>query len=312
MTLVSVIVPARNAEQTIGRTLEALDGQEVDEPYEVIVVDDGSSDATVETARTAPGPVSVLELPAGGAAAARNRGVAESTGEVLAFCDADCFPTARWLGAGIAALRSADLVQGQVLPDPSVEVGPFDRTLSVTLDAGLYQTASLFMTRDTFDRTGGFEKWLPETGRPMGEDVWLGWKARRTGARAAFSPDALVHHAVFPRDWREYVAERLRLRYFPAMAAKMPELRRHFFYRRLFLHPRSAALDLGLAGVLAALLLRSPVPLVATGPYGRMALARARSFGPGWTGVAAVDLAADLVGLASMARGSARYRSPLL
>jgi glycosyltransferase involved in cell wall biosynthesis len=309
----SVIVPARDAEATLPRALEALARQDVDVPYEVIVVDDGSSDRTVELARAAPGPVKVVEQEGRGPGEARNRGVAESSASALAFCDADVFPTPSWLREGLRALGSADVVQGHVLPDPSVERGPFDRTLWITFEVGLYETANLFATREIFDRIGGFEEWLEvEIGKAMAEDVWFGWKARRAGARTTFSAEALAHHAVFPRPWQEYVAERRRLRYFPAMAAKMPELRSHFFFARTFLSKRSAALDAALAGVTVAVLLRSPLPLAAGIPYGRIALQRARSFEDGWPNVAAADVAADLVGLAAMLRGSVRYRSPLL
>jgi glycosyltransferase involved in cell wall biosynthesis len=313
MIRASVIVPARDAEATLPRTLEALAEQDLREPYEVLVVDDGSTDRTALVARASPGPVTVLQQPPTGPAAARNLGVARSSGEALAFCDADVYPTPAWLRSGLAALASADLVQGHVLPDPAVEVGPFDRTLWIESEVGLYETASLFATREAFDRVGGFEEWLrPEIGKAMAEDVWFGWKARRGGARTAFAGPALAHHAVFKRNWREYAAERRRLRYFPAMAAKVPELRDGFFHRRLFLNRRSAALDLAVAGALAAVVLRSPLPVLAMAPYGRIVAGRARTFGRAAIGVAAADVAADLVGAAALVRGSVRYRSLLL
>jgi glycosyltransferase involved in cell wall biosynthesis len=309
----SVIVPARNAESTLARTLDALARQETDAAYEVIVVDDGSTDRTAEIAGARAGAVKVLRQGPMGPAAARNRGVRGSSGSALAFCDADCFPAPGWLRAGLTALESADLVQGRVLPDPSSTMGPFDRSLWVASEAGLYETANLFTSRATFDRIGGFEDWLPVAiGIAMFEDSWFAWRARRAGARTSFCANALVHHAVFSRRASQYVSERRRLRYFPAAAAKIPELRERFFYRRVFLNRRSAALDLALAGTLAALVLRSPLPLLAGAPYGRMVAARARSFGSPWPGVAAADVAADLVGLASLLRGTLRYRSPLL
>ena len=313
MVKASVIVPARDAEATLPRTLRALAEQDADFGYEVIVVDDGSSDRTVALARDAPGPVSVVEQRAQGPAAARNLGVARAGGDVLAFCDADVYPTPGWLRAGADALGSADLVQGHVLPDPTAHLGPFDRTIWITLEAGLYETASLFTTRKTFERVGGFEEWLrPGIGKALAEDVWFGWKARRLGARTAFCAEALAHHAVFPRGWREYAGERRRLRYFPAMAAKMPELRRHFLYRRAFLNKRSATFDLAIAAGAAAVLLRSPFPLVGTLPYAHIVRERARPSGRRAPVVAAADAAADVVGLYTMAVGSVRYRSPVL
>src|SRR5205807_3112606 len=126
---VSVIVPAQNAQETLPRTLDALAHQELDREFEVIVVDDGSLDRTGELARHAAGRVRVLTQPPLGPAAARNLGVAHAGGGALAFCDADVFPTAGWLRAGLTALGEADIVQGKVLPDPLAPLGPFDRTI---------------------------------------------------------------------------------------------------------------------------------------------------------------------------------------
>lgn len=312
----SVIVPARDARDTLPRTLAALAGQHVEWPYEVIVVDDGSRDETAALARRAPGPVTVIDQAALGPAAARNRGVSRARARALAFCDADVFPAAGWLAAGVGALEHANLVQGRVLPDPRAALGPFDRSLWITSAAGLWETANLFVTRDLFERVGGFEQWItPAVGKALAEDVWFGYRALALGGRPAFCACALAHHAVFERGWREYVAERRRLRYFPAMAAKMPELRRQFFHRRAFLDRRSARFDLALAGALAALAVRSPLPLLVGGPYIRALRAhskRAWPVAPRSSVVSAVDLAADLVGLAALVRGSARYRSLVL
>lgn len=306
-----MIVPARDADATLPRTLEALAGQDAGVEYEVIVVDDGSRDRTADVARAAPGPVTLLQQDGRGPGEARNRGVAAAAGHALAFCDADVFPTPSWLRKGLRALTSADLVQGQVVPDPTVPLGPFDRSLWV-VKLNLWETANLFVTRDIFDRVGGFEDWLDvEIGKAMAEDVLFGWRACRAGARPAFSADALAHHAVFPRGRREYIAERRRLRYFPAMAKKTPELRPHFFFARLFLSRRSAALDAAVLAAAGALALWSPLPLVGALPYAAFLGSRAREFGRPLQVVTA-DIAADLVGLGALLRGSARYGSPVL
>lgn len=311
MTVVSVIVPARNASATLPRTLAALAAQEFGEDYEVVVVDDGSRDATAEIAAAAPGPVRVLRRPPEGPAAARNHGVDASRGELLAFCDADVYPTPEWLAAGVRALAAADLVQGRVLPDPSRPLGPFDRTIWVDHEAGLYETANLFVRRDWFRRVGGFEAWLtPRGGKALAEDVWFGYRARRLGARITFSAAALAHHAVLARDWRGYVRERARLEYFPAMTRQMPELRERFLYRRVFLNPRTARLDLALLGLAAGALSGSALPLLVAAPYARAVRAHGRRGGPAATWrVALVDVLADAVGTVSLLGGSRRYRA---
>ena len=278
---VSVVIPARDAGATLPATLSALDAQQGAPTYEVIVIDDAAGE---------------------GPAAARNRGAARATGRLLAFTDADCEPEPGWLAALAAAARDADVVQGRVVP--AGPVGPFDRTISVEVMHGLFETANLAIRRDLFERLGGFESILrPRRGKELGEDVWLGWRARRAGARVEFCPEAVVRHAVFPRSGAEYVAERARLRHFPALVARVPELRDAFLHRGVFLSARTARFDLALAGVAAAAATRRPWPLVAALPYAR----RVRADGSGAWGVAA-----DTVGAAALAAGSVRHRTPVL
>jgi glycosyltransferase involved in cell wall biosynthesis len=306
---VSVIVPARDAAATIAATVRALDAQDFLGEWEMILVDDASSDGTVDVARAAASNrLTVLEGDGSGAAEARNRGVRAARAPLIAFTDADCAPTPGWLSAGVAALARADLVQGKVVPDPAQPLGPFDRTLWVDSARGFFETANLFVRSELFERVGPFEEWLRIGGRPFAEDLWFGWRAVRAGAKTEFEPAALVHHAVFPRGPAGYVGERRRLAYFPAVARRVPEFRRGMF-AHVFLTRRSAALDAALvAGGLAALR-RSPVPLLAALPYASMVVRAARPYRKRAPLVGAVGVAADLVGTAALVKGSARARS---
>jgi hypothetical protein len=216
----------------------------------------------------------------------------------------------------LSSLERADIVQGLVLPDPTAVVGPFDRTIWITFEVGLFETANLFVKRAVFDCVGGFEEWIrPRRGKALAEDTWFGYRARRCGAASTFCEQALAHHAVFVRGWWEYALERRRLAYFPAMAHQMPELRQAFLHRRVFLNQRTAKLDLALGGGILALTLSSTLPLVATVPYFRALQShanRVRPTGPRPVVIAAVDVVADAIGFAAMAVGSVRYRSLVL
>jgi glycosyltransferase involved in cell wall biosynthesis len=311
--LISVVIPARNAAATIARTLAALADQDLDGDYEVIVVDNGSDDETAAIAERAPGPLTVIRDGRQRPGAGRNRGVAVASADTIAFTDADCVPDRSWLRSGLAALREADLVQGAVVADPATPRHPFDRTVELDGPTALFETANLFVTRAAFDRAGGFSDWAAAAiDEPFGEDAVFGWAARRSGARFAFEPSALVAHAVFARGPAGYIAERRRLGYFPALVARVPELRRELLVGRIFLTPRSARFDVALVAVALAVGRRSWLPLIAAAPYAAWLCGRAIPHGRNGPLVAATEVTADVVGCAALVAGSATQGSVVL
>jgi glycosyltransferase involved in cell wall biosynthesis len=301
---VSIVIPARDAEAMIGRTVAAAVEQELDGDFEVVVVDDGSRDGTARVAREAGARV-VSNTTALGPADARNAGVAAVGAPLIAFTDADCVPAAGWLRAGVAALEHADLVQGRVEPEPGVPLDPFDHVITVREESGLYETANLFVRRDWFERIGGFKPFIDPTEGHFGEDLVFGWAVRRAGGRSAFADDAVVHHEVVKRLASVWIRERRRLRLFPEATRAVPELRTHWFMR-VFLSRRTAKFDLALAAVLAAVLTRRPLLVLLALPYAR-ATFRTNQWYRRWVMTQnAAHVAGDLVGLLSLIEGSAK------
>jgi len=88
MSRVSVVIPARNAGRFLGEALDSVFAQDLDAP-EVVVVDDGSTDDTAHVARSYGRGVQVLSQPRSGSGRARNRGLEATSGDLVAFLDAD-------------------------------------------------------------------------------------------------------------------------------------------------------------------------------------------------------------------------------
>jgi cellulose synthase/poly-beta-1,6-N-acetylglucosamine synthase-like glycosyltransferase len=197
---VAVIVPVYNGAATIRTCLEALLAQDWPrEALELIVVDNRSTDAT--QAVVAEYPVRVLEeRGAQSSYAARNRGVAASHGELLAFTDADCVPERGWIRALAAAFEDhgVGLAAGPIeawRADGLVERYQAVRALRAERAVRhpvlpFAQTANAACPRVVFDAVGGFD-----AACAFGGDLDFCWRVQRsTGLRLAYEAAAVVRH----------------------------------------------------------------------------------------------------------------------
>jgi glycosyltransferase involved in cell wall biosynthesis len=195
---VSVVVPAYNAEETVGACLRALLAQDAGEPYEVILVDDGSSDRTAEVAGGFGPRVRVVRQANRGAAAARNTGVAAARGEIVLFTDADCEPAPGWAWALIRAIRSgADGAKGTYRTRQRALAARFVqaeyeskyRRMARMRRIDFVDTYSAAYRRDLFVRSGGFDEGIRNV-----EDQELSFRLAEAGANLRFAPGAVVYH----------------------------------------------------------------------------------------------------------------------
>lgn len=202
----SVIVPTRDRPRRLERCLASLAAlRPPPGGYEVLVVDDGSRRSPAALVEALPPQLDarLLRQDRGGPARARNRGVAEARGEVLAFTDDDCTADPGWLQAFAAGSATGG------------DGGFGGRTIN-RIDSNLYATASqllidhlfgyynqvpgrvpiflsnnLALPRETFERLGGFDESFRRAG---GEDRELCDRWTREGHGLSYAPDAVIHH----------------------------------------------------------------------------------------------------------------------
>lgn len=198
LPFVSVIVPVYNDAARIHMCIAALLAQTYPrERYEVLVVDNGSTDDT--RAVVARFPVTLLvEDTTKGSYAARNTGLAQAHGDIIAFTDSDCTPSPAWLAEGVHAMHAqqADLVGGHVRfvtsPRPSgAEIQDAIANLRVERyirEDGAAVTANLFVRAGVFDAIGRFPLVL------SGGDKMFTQRATQAGFRLVYAPAAEVAH----------------------------------------------------------------------------------------------------------------------
>lgn len=229
--MISVIVPAKDAEQTMGGCLNALlhqEGMLLDIDYEVIVVDDGSADDTGLI--TQQYPVKVIMKNNEGPASARNAGAWVAKGALLAFTDADCVPTPSWLKNLTQPFTNPEVVgvKGTYWTTQTALVARFVQLEYEYKYARMLHKASIDFIdtysaayrRDIFIQNGGFNESFPF---PSVEDQEFSFRLARKGYLMVFSPTAVVYHH-HDRNVYEYLRRKFGIGYWKAyMLRWMPE-----------------------------------------------------------------------------------------
>jgi glycosyltransferase involved in cell wall biosynthesis/acetyltransferase-like isoleucine patch superfamily enzyme len=316
---VSVVVSTKNRAEYLPRLFAAL-GTQILQParFEVVMVDDGSTDGTPEAmarlAGKAPFAVKIIRREAsGGPASGRNEGWRAAKAGIIAFTDDDCEPSPEWLASGLAALYDGDvdLVQGRTLPEPRQEAegGRFVITNRAVIEGGHYETCNMFYRREVLERLDGFDERFPH---PMAEDTDLAWRALESGCVSKFEENALLFHDVRPVGIRGLLRRGRHLAVHAYLLRKHPEVTR-IYHGSVFMKPSHEYLAIAVAAGIAAPFF-SPWFLLGLAPYlGFHLLDRQRPLGV-WNRLAALPalFVVDVVEFASLARASVVHRRLLL
>lgn len=202
---VSVIVPTRNVEGTISLCLQSILAESPDDDVEIIVVDNGSKDGTIEIVRGYP--VTLIEVPPAFVSRSRNVGGTAARSDILAFVDSDCTVLPGWISAIRASFREPDVgaagARHLLRDNPTwVERAWYQRrhwqTSDRIRDVDYVPAGNLAVRRDTFALLGGFDESL-ETG----EDPDLCKRIAARGLRVIENPAMRCVHLGEPQSLAE-------------------------------------------------------------------------------------------------------------
>lgn len=194
-SLISVIIPVYNREQYLAETIESVLSQTY-RPLEIIIVDDGSTDGTVDVVRSFSGVVRYFFQPNSGCGAALNSGVERAEGDYLSFLGSDDLWTEEKLTLQMKLLDSAaeiDLVFAHVTHFYSPELGKRERErfLCPTGKMPGYHAGTMLIRKEAYFRVGLFNADFQ-----AGEFVDWYFRAKEKGLREMMLPDVLMKRRI--------------------------------------------------------------------------------------------------------------------
>jgi glycosyltransferase involved in cell wall biosynthesis len=206
---VSVIMCTRNRGDRLAAALDSIDRLDFGGEWEFILVDNGSTDATQAVARAFAARTRIKTFrcviePAAGLSRARNRGVRDSRGALIAFTDDDCYAEPDWLRELTSGFQFEKIgfCGGQILlfdpADAAVTISwsktPRTYPPNGFVNAGDIQGANMAFRREALERIGLFDPAFGAGADYAAEDLDALWAASRDGWHGLYWPKAVVHH----------------------------------------------------------------------------------------------------------------------
>ncbi len=197
----SVIIPVFNEGKTIQQCIESLINQKFSGSYEIIIVDDGSTDKTSQIVKKFRNNVKYLFQKNKGPATARNTGAKNAKFEILIFIDADCIADEKWLSEMVNPFENKEIagVQGRYKTKQKsltarfvqIEIEERYEKMKKHENIDFIGSYSAAYRKEIFKSAGGFDESFPSA---SGEDPELSYKLAKAGEKLIFNENAIVYH----------------------------------------------------------------------------------------------------------------------
>jgi len=224
--LISVIIPTYNRSDILQKALDAYKGQSLpQEQFEIIVIDDGSTDGTKEVieknSKTQPN-IHYFHQPHGGPAKGRNLGIKQAKGPIILFTGDDCIPDKHLLQEHLRFHKKGEAIAvlGHIDWHPELEITSFMKYINLGIQFGYprikeiaanvtfnyFYTSNISIAKRCLDLTGSFDTDFMEA---VWEDVELGYRVWKSGVRIVYNPRAIIYH-YHQVDIEDYIQRQIR------------------------------------------------------------------------------------------------------
>ncbi|MCX6340257.1 MAG: glycosyltransferase [Candidatus Aureabacteria bacterium] len=223
---ISVIIPTYNRKDILQKVLDAYKDQSLpQEQFEIIIIDDGSTDGTKESvakaSQTQPN-IRYFHQPHGGPAKARNLGIEQAKGPIILFTGDDCIPDKHLLQEHLRLHKKGEAIAvlGHIDWHPDLEITPFMSYINIdtqfsyprikeapqNVPFGYFYTSNISIPKKYFELVGTFDTDFTEA---VWEDVELGYRIWKSGVRIVYNSQAITYH-YHAVDIEDYIQRQLR------------------------------------------------------------------------------------------------------
>lgn len=233
---ISVVIPTYNAADTIEKCIESVFNQNYPkDKVEVIVVNNASTDSTLERLEIYKNKIKIITQENMGPAGSKDTGLKAAIGEIICTLSPDSYAVQDWFNNLSEAFKDPEVgvVQGKILPYKDASI-PFYHMSILKKEVWNYPTVAIAYRAEAVDRAGRYYDFELSY---FGDDTDLAWRIIGTGYRSKWLMVVTAYHDVIPKTFWGILKVGKGSHRIPFLFKKRPELRKFLWMRFLYSRP---------------------------------------------------------------------------